>query len=209
MCPRSWWEDASQSQSGELHSPCQTSLWPPLKNLNILKPTTRSTSQNKKSIFLIGVKKKKMIEIPKLQINAQHRQLLIYGHIPKVCEFLGPGSILPQTPCYTNPVPPGSVSEEGKVRQARKKIFNFPPGLPLTRQKLLSGVCLLLPSSMTGVLRPCGPNTWAGLGSMLCGMRGMGGIPTLLPQNNCSGFEQHSSLPGSQRPTKLLLLLSI
>lgn len=95
---------------------------------------------------------------------------------------------MPQTPCYTNPVPPGTVSEEGKVRQARRKIFNLPPGLHLTRQKLLSGVCLLLPSSMTGVLRPCGPNTLAGLGSMLCGVRGMGGIPTLLPQNNCSGF---------------------
>lgn len=27
---------------------------------------------------------------------------------------------------------------------------------------------------MTGVLRPCGPNTLAGLGSMLCGVRGMG-----------------------------------
>lgn len=73
----------------------------------------------------------------------------------------------------------------------------------------LSGVRLLLQPSTTGVLSPCRPNTWADLGSTLCGVGVMGWTPALTPENSCSGFGQRCSLPGSQYPTKLFLPLNI
>lgn len=39
-------------------------------------------------------------------------------------------------------------------------------------QKFLSGICLLLYLSMTGILRPCCPNTLADPGFTLCGVGG-------------------------------------
>lgn len=45
-------------------------------------------------------------------------------------------------------------------------------------QKFLSGICLLFYLPMTGILRPCCPNTLADLGFTLCGVGGdRGGHP--------------------------------
>lgn len=77
-------------------------------------------------------------------------------------------------------------------------------------QKFLSGICLLFYLPMTGILRPCCPNTLADLGFTLCGVGGDGWTPTLFPQNSCSGFEHCSSLCLEvSAPLITLLLLNI
>lgn len=123
-------------------------------------------------------RKKILIEIPKLQGNAYTGSFRFMDTSPK------PVSSQAQTVfchgnCWKNPVPP--VSEDEQAIWTRK-IFNFPPRVMSDAGQNSLWCTLTSPAfCMTGVLRPCRPNTWTDLGSTSSGVGETGWTPAPTP----------------------------